>query len=98
MSAGAAPPSAERLAAAVAALAGRVSEPEARAQLHALGALLDGYEPDAPGTDAREPLEQAILTAIEAEDEPGLVRAMRALAAIDRAAVRDVNWSAASGG
>jgi hypothetical protein len=98
MSAGAAPPPPERLAAAVAALAARVGEPEARAQLHALGALLDGYEPEAAGAVEGESLEESIRVAIEAEDEPGLVRAMRELAGLDRAAVRGVNWSAASGG
>ena len=90
------PPS-DRLAAAATALAGRVDDPVARAQLHALAALLDGYEE--VGEDGRRAaLEQAIAAAIEDGDEAALIPAMRRLAAIDRAAVRSVNWSAASGG
>jgi hypothetical protein len=95
------PPSAppgERLAAAAAALAGRVDEPEVRVQLHALAALLDGFEPETAGDDERGRFERALAAAIEAGDEPRVIEAMRRLAAFDRAAVRSVNWSAASGG
>lgn len=80
------------------ALAGRVAAPEARAQLHALAALLDGYEEPLGCDDAPTELEQAISASIEADDETALLSAMRELAAIDRAAVRSVNWSAASSG
>jgi hypothetical protein len=91
------PPS-DRLAAAAAALVGRVDDPVARAQLHALAALLDGYEEGGEDDGRRTALEQAIAAAIEDGDEGALIPAMRRLAAIDRAAVRSVNWSAASGG
>jgi hypothetical protein len=91
------PPS-DRLAAAAGTLAGRVSDPVARAQLHALAALLDGYEEPVPDGGERAALERAITAAIGDDDEAALIPAMRRLAALDRAAVRGVNWSAASGG
>ena len=91
-------PPPDRLAAAVSAIAGRVTEPEARAQLHALAALLNGYEPASASPEERARLEQAVQQAIDRDDEPAAIEAMRELAAIERSAVRGVNWSAASGG
>lgn len=87
-----------RLAASASQLAGRVAEPEVRAQLHALASLLDSLAAPEPDHSRRAPLEEEIAGALEHDDEPGAIAAMRGLAAIDRSAVRTVDWSAASGG
>jgi hypothetical protein len=90
--------SVERLAASVGNLIGRVAEPAVRAQLHALVPLLESLDAPPADTVARARLEQAVDDAIAAGDEAGLIAAMRELAALDRAAVGSVSWSAASGG
>ena len=51
-----------------------------------------------PGQGQRAGYERAIALALEDGDEAGAIRAMRELAAIDRSAVRTVDWSAASSG
>jgi hypothetical protein len=86
-----------RLADAVLALAAQADQPELRGQLHALrGAILNlGREADAA---QREPLERALATALEREDEPAVIAAMRSLAAFERAAVVPLDWTAASHG
>jgi hypothetical protein len=88
----------ERLAASVALLIERVSEPEVRAQLHALVPLLESLDGPSPDPAARNDLEQAITRAMADEDEDALIAAMVKLAALDRSAAGTVAWSAASGG
>jgi Ser/Thr protein kinase RdoA (MazF antagonist) len=90
--------STQRLADAVVALAGRVTEPDVRAQLHALGGILGNL--DAAPVDAarREELERRLRDAMRGGDEPAAVEAMRRLAALERAPLRGVDWSAASRG
>src|SRR4051794_32887945 len=87
-----------RLADAVAALAGRSGEPEVRAQLHALSGLVRNLDVPAVPTGEGTALEAAIERAIACEDEPAAIAAMRRLAALERAPIRPVDWSAASGG
>lgn len=82
----------------MAALADRVGEPDVRAQLHALASLLDSLASPDPGHGQRAGHERAIALALEAGDDAAAIRAMRELAAIDRSAVRTVDWSAASSG
>jgi hypothetical protein len=91
-------PSVARLAASLATLAERVSEPDVRAQLHALGALIENFGAETAGRDERFALEEQLAGALAANDEPGALRALRRLAALNRAAVHEVDWSAASGG
>jgi hypothetical protein len=87
-----------RLADAVAALAGRSGEPEVRAQLHALSGLVRNLDAPAVPAGERAPLEAEIERAIARDDEPGAIAAMRRLAALERAPIRPIDWSAASGG
>jgi hypothetical protein len=88
----------ERLADAVTALATRATDPEVRAQLHALDGLLRALAAPAPEPAQRAPLVAAIDAAIERGEEHAAIAAMRRLAALDRAAVPSVDWSAASRG
>ncbi len=87
-----------RLAESVAELAARVDEASVRAQLHALVSLLENIDSGDPDPSERAPLEDRIGAALESDDEAGAIAAMRELAALDRAAVRAVDWSAASSG
>jgi hypothetical protein len=90
--------STQRLADAVGALAGRAGGADVRAQLHALAGILRNL--DAPGVDEaqRDALAQRLAAAMRDDDEPAAIDAMRRLAALDRAPLRGVDWSAASGG
>ena len=66
-----------------------------RAQLHALAGIVRnaGREPATPRRSTA-----ALDSALEREDEPAAIAAMRRLAAAERAGLRAVDWSAASGG
>jgi hypothetical protein len=90
--------STQRLADAAGALAGRATEADVRAQLHALGGILRNL--DAPDVDEarRDALARRLSEAMRDDDEPGAIEAMRRLAALERAPLRGVDWSAASGG
>jgi hypothetical protein len=88
----------ERLAAALAELTRRVREPDVRAQLSALGAVLDNLEVPVVSAEERRPLENAIAAACEMDDEPMLIAAMRRLAALDRSVLAPVDWSAVTRG
>jgi len=92
------PVSHDRLAGAVAELSRRVGQPELRAQLNALGALLSNLESHVASQEARVPLEAAISRAVQVDDEQGVIAAMRRLAAVDRAVLAAVDWSAVTGG
>jgi hypothetical protein len=92
-----APPS-DRLADALAALAGRVGEGDIRAQLHALSGVLRNIGRETLDDEARSRLGAELADAVTAGDEQRTIALMRELARIDRAAVRAVDWSAASGG
>jgi hypothetical protein len=86
----------ERLADAVVELAGRVAEPEARAQLHALAGLVRNLV--VPTDESRPALAAALADALAAGDEAHALAAARALARADRSRVEPVDWRAASGG
>ena len=89
----------DRLGDAVALLAEQVSEPDVRAQLHALAGIVRNLDDDdAAAEGERVRLEADLLAALEAGDEPSVVTAARALGAAERARVVPVDWSAASGG
>ena len=91
-------PEPERLADAVTSLAAGAAEPALRAQLHALSGLVRNIG-HRPVPDAgRAALEAALDGALAAEDEAAVIVAMRRLAAPERASIRPVDWSAASGG
>jgi hypothetical protein len=90
-------PSPDRLAAAVAGLAERVEEGDVRAQLHALSGVLRNLGRETLDGEARGRLGAELADAVAAGDERRTVVLMRELARIDRAAVRAVDWSAASG-
>lgn len=88
-----------RLAEAVGHLAAGVAAPHVRAQLEALAALLRAGE-SATDDDPQERrrVEQEIIQAMEAGDEPRVLRATRLRAAMDRADLPPVDWTAVSGG
>jgi hypothetical protein len=88
----------ERLADAVRALAARATDQEVRAQLHALDALVRGLSRATVTPAQRAPLEAALDAAMERGDERDAIIAMRRLAALQRAGVPSVDWSAASRG
>lgn len=92
------PVPADRLADAVVALAGRIAEPDVRAQLHALSGVLRNLGAEGAGADARDSHERALAAALRDEDERGVLEALRRLSAVNRGAVVPVDWSAASGG
>ena len=85
----------DRLADAVAALAAGVPDAGVRAQLHALAGIVRNAGREPADTAA---LQAALEEALEREDEPAVIAAMRRLAAAERAGLRAVDWSAASGG
>jgi hypothetical protein len=87
----------ERLGDAVAALAERVSEADVRAQLHALASILRNLGREAEGGEERRALSTALVAAVAAGEEEQAIEVARRLAALDRAAVRPVDWTAASG-
>jgi hypothetical protein len=88
----------ERLSAAVTILAERAATQEARAQLHGLAGILRNLGGEHVGAQERETLHAELAGALAGEDEARAVTAMRALARLDRAVVRPVDWTAASGG
>lgn len=91
------PPPPDRLADAVAALAERVEERDIRAQLHALAGVLRNLGREALDGEARSRIGTELADAVTAGDEQRTIVLMRELARLDRAAVRPVDWSAASG-
>ena len=91
-------PTPDRLADAVAALAERVAAGDVRAQLHALSDILRNVGRETIDGEARSRLGAELTDAVTAGDEQRTILLMRELARMDRAAVRAVDWSAASGG
>lgn len=91
-------PPPDRLADAVASLADRVVEGDIRAQLHALSGVLRNVGRETIDGEARRQLGAELADAVTAGDEQRTIAVMRELARLDRAAVRPVDWSAASGG
>jgi len=90
-------PSPDRLADAVAALAERVGERDIRAQLHALTGVLRNLGRETLDGEARSRIGAELADAVAAGAEQRAIALMRELARLDRAAVRAVDWSAASG-
>lgn len=90
--------SAERLADAVASLAGRVAERDVRAQLHALSGLLRNLDVPPPDGERRAQLADAMAAGMRDGDESRALGAAARLARLEREGVRQVDWSAASGG
>jgi hypothetical protein len=86
-----------RLADAVSALAAGASDAALRAQLHALSGIVRNLATPELAPQLRARLEGEIDAAIERGDEPALVASMRTLAALDRARLHPVDWSAAAG-
>lgn len=91
-------PSPERLADSVARLADRVGEADVRAQLHALSGVLRNIGRETLDGGTRGRLAAQLADAVAAGDERRSLALMRDLARLDRAAVRPVDWAAASGG
>jgi hypothetical protein len=66
--------------------------------MHALAGILDNLGiPAPPAAERAEAAADAVL-AMAAGDEAAAIAAARRLAALDRAGLRHVDWSAASGG
>jgi hypothetical protein len=87
----------ERLARSVSALAEQVAETDIRAQLHALGAVLANLGGESADAAERERL-VAEYERLADTDEASALDVLVRLAALDRATVAPVDWSAASGG
>jgi hypothetical protein len=88
----------ERLAEAVAALAHRVEEKDVRVQLHALSAVIRNLDRQEGSAAERARCAQELDGALAAGNEEAVTAALRRLTAVNREAVRPVDWSAASGG
>lgn len=87
-----------RLAESAANLARDVEEPRLAAQISAISALLTLQHQLQRGQSVRErELAVKIAAAIEREDEETALTAARQLAAIERASVPEVDWTALSG-
>lgn len=86
-----------RVADAIDALAERVADADARAQLHATAGIVRNLvaPPAPPG--AADAL-AALGAAERAGDDDAVVEAIARLAAAERALLRPVDWTAASGG
>lgn len=91
-------PAPDRLADAIATLADRIEEGDVRAQLHALSGVVRNIGRETLDSEARMRIGAELADAVAAEDERRAIVAMRKLARLNRAAVRPVDWSAASGG
>lgn len=92
------PADAQRLADVVQALAGDVGEPDVRAQIHAVAALLANLGAEDADQQQREALEQDLAAALAAEDEADVLAAVRRLARLNRRLVTPVDWTAVTGG
>lgn len=88
----------ERLADAVVALAERVAEPDVRAELHALSAVIRNTGRERAVAAESAARAGRLADALATGDEDAVVAALRQLTAHNREAVRPVDWSAASGG
>jgi hypothetical protein len=89
----------DRLAAAVATLAGQQPDAALRAQLSALATVVSSLDARRPSDGSgRAELERRLDAAIESADEAAVIEAATSLARSDRAAVQSVDWSAVSGG
>jgi len=82
----------------VRALATSVADLGVRAQLHALAGILDNLEVPPPPAADRAAAVADVASAMAQSDEARAIAAARRLAALDRAGLRHVDWSAASGG
>lgn len=90
--------STERLAEVVRGLAVRSQDPPVRAQLHALAGVIANLDAEPPDPERQAELEGRIEAGMDAGDAEAVLDAMAALAALERAPLRRVDWSAASGG
>lgn len=88
----------QRLAEAVDALAEPLGDAALRAQLHALATVLTSLSVQNVTDPERPERERTLERALAGEDEAAVIVAARVLAAIDRRAVQQVDWSAVSGG
>jgi hypothetical protein len=88
----------ERLAEVVEELAGRSQDPPVRTQLHALAGVIANLAVEDPDPERRAELEAGIDAGMSSGDEAAVLAAMAELAALERAPLRRVDWSAASGG
>jgi hypothetical protein len=91
------PVSLPRLAESVTRLADRVAEADVRVQLRALSAVLVNLSAERTGDAERQRLAAEYARLADAADASA-VAVLRRLAALDRAAVTPVDWSAASDG
>jgi hypothetical protein len=90
--------STKRLAEVVEELAERSQDPPVRTQLHALVGVIANLGIEDPDLGRRAELERRIEAGMAAGEEDAVLAAMAALAALERAPLRRVDWSAASSG
>lgn len=87
----------ERLGAMIGELAAKVDDQAVRAQLSAAADLVTNAQALAPAPPERETMERAVEAALERGDLDVALSAAAVLTQFDRARIRRVDWSAASG-
>ena len=88
----------ERLAGATEGIATRLEEPELRAQIFGLAAVIRHLAREAHEQTARTILQASLNAALASEDETAVLAAISELAALDRSAVLAINWADVTGG
>lgn len=91
-------PDLEQLAAAAEGIAERLVEPELRAQVFGLAAVIRNLGREQLGSEGRAAAQAELAGAVERGDEHAVVDHLRALAALDRAALLPVDWNKVTGG
>ena len=91
-------PDLEQLAVAAEEVAERLEEPELRAQVFALAAVIRNLGREHLAETERAGAQEALAEALAREDEAAAVGELRRLGAIDRAALLPVDWSRVTGG
>lgn len=91
-------PDLERLATSAEELAGRLAEPELRAQAYGLAALIRNLGREQASGGEREVAEADLERATQSGSDEAVVATALRLARLNRAAVLPVDWSRVTGG
>jgi hypothetical protein len=91
-------PDLEQLAVAAEGIAERLEEPELRAQVFGLAAVIRNLGREQLGGHERAATQAALAAAVAGDDEAAAVAELRRLAALDRAALLPVDWNKVTGG
>ncbi|CAH1662513.1 MULTISPECIES: hypothetical protein [unclassified Chelatococcus] len=88
----------ERVALTTEGLAERLTEPELRAQVFSLAAVIRHIGREQIAAKERLQRRTALAEALAAGEEAGIISAARSLATLDREAVLPVDWGKVTGG